>query len=95
MIDCRTCKGTGKVPDNHYSRCDTAIAHGPGHQSISPCEVEGPHDEHQAGEYSWADTDLTPQTYDKKEYAVPPEGGISVWTGRILKTYRLTFSRDW
>lgn len=87
MIDCRTCKGTGKVPANFYDRCDTAVAHGPGHKSISPCTVEGPHDEHYAHGYDWMDENLSQQTYDKKKYEGRPFRAVGV-----EKTYRLYFA---
>lgn len=63
--------------------CDTAIAHGPGHQSISPCEEIGQHKVHRYDEFAWRDQDLREgETWD---------GGRrwKRWDGR---TYRLTFS---
>lgn len=67
-IPCRTCAGTGRVPENAYDRCDTAIMHGPGHQSISPCEVEGPHTEHSCYGYEWTDKDIGTQTAPVSHY---------------------------
>lgn len=43
--------------------CDTAIAHGPGHQSMSPCILTGPHTHHESDMgHEWDDSKITTQT---------------------------------
>jgi hypothetical protein len=63
--------------------CDTAIAHGPGHQSVSPCTEIGEHEVHRYEDFAWEDKHLREgKTWD---------GGRKWkrWDGR---TYRLAFS---
>ncbi len=85
-IECKKCKGTGQVPDNTYDRCDTAIMHGPGHQSISPCEVVGPHEGHYAQGFDWFDSELINKTVTLPRF---PRGG------QVQKVYRLASSGFW
>jgi len=75
------------------TECDTAVAAGPGHQSIHPCIVTpSPHREHASDNgYEWLDEDLSEQTYDKHQYR-HIDGRIV--KGEVLKTYRLTYARE-
>lgn len=52
------------------TECDSAIAHGPGHQSTSRCIVTGPHSEHCSDMgHEWKDADT--QTYTQKRFIGP------------------------
>lgn len=67
-------------------RCDTAIMHGPGHQSTSECAVEGPHTVHydDAHRFEWTDEDVGTQTTVIKRYS-----RASGYRELVAKTYRL------
>lgn len=49
--------------------CDAKLAHGPGHQSTTRCEVEGPHEVHRCtyggGVAEWRDGEYTGMLRDK------------------------------
>lgn len=64
--------------------CDTAIASGPGHQSIHPCIRTGPHVGHTDNRYEWIEADLTEQTALHPHHKQREEG----------VRLRLAFSRD-
>lgn len=66
-------------------RCDTAIGHGPGHQSVSECITTGPHTEHESDMgHEWSDSDIGKQTSDITRYTGPNGEPVT-------KTYRLAF----
>jgi hypothetical protein len=48
--------------------CDTAIMHGPGHQSVTECHLRGEHSEHASadGRFEWTTDELTAQTYTRR-----------------------------
>lgn len=81
-----------------FIECDVAVAHGPGHQSISPCENPyRNHTTHYNDVGEWSDEDLSEQTYTKYRYEDPPgteEGTYVLMKDKIkvpIKTYRLAF----
>ncbi len=52
-----------------FVECDTAVAHGPGHQSISMCErTDSNHKVHLHEDMEWTDDDLRgkPYTYIRR-----------------------------
>lgn len=77
--------------------CDTAIMHGPGHQSTSECIVTTPgHTTHYSSMgHEWTDKDITDQTHVKYRYDLPPgtePGAFVLMKDHIktpIKTYRL------
>lgn len=70
-----------RYADEVLTECDTAIAHGPGHQSISECIVTGDHTEHHSDmSHEWYSSDLTGQTYARR---------------RDGRTFRLAFADSW
>lgn len=56
-----------RFSDEVLTECDTAIGHGPGHQSISPCIRTGEHSEHISDMgHDWSDSDIGKQTYVRR-----------------------------
>lgn len=70
--------------------CDTAIMHGPGHQSVTECGQTGEHTEHYSadGRFEWYDKDIGTQTRDISRYDGPrdPKNGRA---SKVTRTYRL------
>lgn len=46
--------------------CDSAIGHGPGHQSISECTVFGTHTEHRNEYAEWDEAEIGTQTWTRQ-----------------------------
>lgn len=80
-----------RFADEMLTECDTAIGHGPGHQSISVCIRTGEHSEHVSDMgHEWEDKDIGEQTYDKHNWDGPP-GPDGLRTRDTYRTYRLAF----
>lgn len=67
------------------TECDSAVGHGPGHQSISPCIRTGFHTHHcnDMG-HEWEDEDIGKQTAPLTRYTGPGHSPVT-------SVYRLAF----
>lgn len=78
-----------KYAEQALTECDTAVGHGPGHQSISPCEVTGPHTYHENSYHEWEESDIGEQTHEMTVSRLDPMfGGYN----KVKRTYRLAFT---
>lgn len=77
-----------------FIECDVAVAHGPGHQSITPCENPyRDHTQHYNSVGEWSDEDISEQTYTKYNYELPPgkTNDDFVPISEMIKTPRITY----
>lgn len=56
-----------RYADEVLTECDSAIMHGPGHQSVSECIMTGKHAEHYSDmDHEWYDRDIGNQTWTRR-----------------------------